>query len=137
MYVLYVLDTDHCIELLRGNEGVLCKLESLGEDSEIEVYTITITAAERFYGVYRMPNPEQRKEEVNAFLSDIEVINLDLGAARIYGELKAQLARRGELLADNDLFIASIALSRRLTLVTHNTRHYERIPNLCLEDWME
>ena len=101
MYVLYVLDTDHCIELLRGNEGVLCKLESLGEDSEIEVY------------------------------------NLDLGAARIYGELKAQLARRGELLADNDLFIASIALSRRLTLVTHNTHHYERIPNLCLEDWME
>jgi len=134
---MYVLDTDHCIELLRGNDGILSKLESLGEDIEIEVYTTTITAAELFYGAYRMPNPEQRMQEVNAFLSDIEVIELDLGAAQIYGQLKAELTRRGELLADNDLFIASIALSRNLTLVTHNTHHYERIPNLCLEDWME
>jgi tRNA(fMet)-specific endonuclease VapC len=134
---MYVLDTDHCIELLRGNDGILSKLESLSEDIEIEVYTTTITAAELFYGAYRMPNPEQRMQEVNAFLSDIEVIELDLGAAQIYGQLKAELTRRGELLADNDLFIASIALSRNLTLVTHNTHHYERIPNLCLEDWME
>ncbi len=76
-------------------------------------------------------------QEVNTFLSDMEVLDLDLGAARIYGQLKAELARRGELLADNDLFIASIALSRNLTLVTHNTHHYERISNLGLEDWLE
>jgi predicted nucleic acid-binding protein len=78
---MYVLDTDHCIELLRGNDSILSKLGSLGEDIEIEVYTTTITAAELFYGAYRMPNPEQRMQEVNAFLSDIEVIELDLGAA--------------------------------------------------------
>jgi tRNA(fMet)-specific endonuclease VapC len=104
---------------------------------EIEVYTTTITAAELFYGAYRMPNPEQRMQEVNAFLSDIEILDLDLGAARIYGQLKSELMGRGELLADNDLFIASIALSHNLTLVTHNIHHYERVPNLCLEDWME
>ena len=132
---MYVLDTDHCIELLRGKDSVLSKLKSL--DDDIEIYTTTITAAELFYGAYRMPNPEQRMQEVNAFLSDMEVLDLDLGAARIYGRLKAELTRRGELLADNDLFIASIALSRNLTLVTHNTHHYERIPNLCLEDWWE
>jgi len=132
---MYVLDTDHCIELLRGRDSVLSKLKSL--DDDIEIYTTTITAAELFYGAYRMPNPEQRMQEVNAFLSDMEVLDLDLGAARIYGRLKAELTRRGELLADNDLFIASIALSRNLTLVTHNTHHYERIPNLCLEDWLE
>ena len=132
---MYVLDTDHCIELLRGKDSVLSKLKSL--DDDIEIYTTTITAAELFYGAYRMPNPEQRMQEVNAFLSDMEVLDLDLGAARIYGRLKAELTRRGELLADNDLFIASIALSRNLTLVTHNTHHYERIPNLCLEDWLE
>jgi tRNA(fMet)-specific endonuclease VapC len=134
---MYVLDTDHCVGLLRGNEGVLSKLKSLDDDIEIGLYTTTITAAELFYGAYRMPNPEQRIQEVNAFLSDMEIHDLDLGAARIYGQLKAELAGRGELLADNDLFIASIALSCNLTLVTHNTHHYERIPNLCLEDWME
>lgn len=134
---MYVLDTDHCVELLRGNRGISSKLKSLDEDIEIEIYTSTITAAELFYGAYRMPNPEERMQEINAFLSDMEVLDLDLGAARIYGQLKAELARIGELLADNDLFIASIALSRNLTLVTHNIHHYERIPNLCLEDWME
>ena len=64
------------------------------------------------------------------------VKNLDLESARTYGQVKAELARRGELLADNDLFIASLALSRNLTLVTHNTHHYERIANLCLDDWI-
>ena len=133
---MYVLDTDHCIELLRGNEGISFKLESLRDDMGIAIYTTTITAAELFYGVYRMRNPEQRMQEVNAFLNDIEILNLDLESARTYGQVKAELARRGELLADNDLFIASLALSRNLTLVTHNTHHYERISNLCLEDWI-
>ncbi|MGB2842741.1 MAG: type II toxin-antitoxin system VapC family toxin [Halobacteriota archaeon] len=132
---MYVLDTDHCVELLRENRGVLTKLKSL--DMDIEVYTTTITAAELFYGAHRMSNPEQRLGEVNAFLNDIDIIDLDLESAKIYGQLKAELSRKGELLADNDLFIASIALSRSLTLVTHNTRHYARIPDLCLEDWLE
>ena len=88
---MYALDTDHCIELLRGKDSVLSKLKSLDDDIEIEVYTTTITAAELFYGAYRMPNPEQRMQEVNAFLSDMEVLDLDLGAARIYGQLKAEL----------------------------------------------
>jgi predicted nucleic acid-binding protein len=60
--IMYVLDTDHCIGLLRGKDSVLSKLKSL--DDDIEIYTTTITAAELFYGAYRMPNPERRMQEV-------------------------------------------------------------------------
>ena len=131
---MYVLDTDHCVELLRGNPKMVSRFRSLRRDTAI--YTTIITVAELLYGTYRLPDPQRRLEDVDAFREDIEVLGLDLAAARVYGQLKAGLAQRGEALADNDLFIASITLSRGLTLVTHNSRHYERISGLDLEDWV-
>jgi tRNA(fMet)-specific endonuclease VapC len=132
---MYVLDTDHCIELLRGNPKVLSKFKSLHKD--IALYTTIITIAELLYGAYRLPNPQERLKEVDAFQGDIEILELDLAAAKVYGRLKADLAQKGEILADNDLFIASITLSRDLVLVTHNSQHYERILGLGLEDWVQ
>jgi len=130
---MYVLDTDHCIEILRGNSKVVAKLKALGED--IEVYTTIISAAELFYGARRSLKPEQSLREVKALLQDVPVLDVDLSSAERYGQLKAHLSEKGEVIADNDLFIASIILSRGLILVTHNIQHYARIPNLRLEDW--
>ena len=132
---MYVLDTDHCIELLRGNPEIVFKFKSLRRDTVI--YTTIVTIAELLYGAYRLPNPQERLKEVDAFQEDIEVLGLDLTAAKVYGRLKAELAQKGEILADNDLFIASITLSRGLVLVTHNSRHYKRITGFILEDWLE
>lgn len=132
---MYVLDTDHCIELLRDNPKIVLKFRSLHKDTVL--YTTIITIAELLYGAYRLPNPQERLKEVDAFQEDIEVLGLDLAAARVYGRLKAELAQKGEILADNDLFIASIASSRGLVLVTHNSQHYKRIIGLKLEDWVK
>ena len=131
---MYVLDTDHCIELLRGNPKVLSRLKSLSRHAEI--HTTIITAAELFYGAHRLPKPQQRLREISALQRDMEILALDLEAAEVYGQFKANLAQRGEILADNDLLIASITLKRGFILVTHNTHHYARIPNLRLEDWV-
>lgn len=60
----------------------------------------------------------------------------DLASARLFGEVKARLATAGQPVADADLFIAAITLSRGATLVTGNRRHYERIPGLVVEDWL-
>jgi tRNA(fMet)-specific endonuclease VapC len=130
-----VLDTDHCIELLRGQPKVVAKLKAMGED--IEIYTTIITAAELFYGACRSLKIEQNLQEVRALLEDVQVLGLDLYSAEKYGLLKAELSQKGELIADNDLLIASVVLSHDLILITHNTQHYARIPHLRLEDWLK
>lgn len=131
---MYVLDTDHCVELLRGNPKVLSKLKSLSEITDI--YTTIITAAELFYGAHRLPKTQQRLQEVSALQKDMDILALDIESVKVYGQIKAKLAHKGELLADNDLFIASITLNKGFILVTHNTQHYARIPNLRLDDWV-
>ncbi|MGH3885125.1 MAG: VapC toxin family PIN domain ribonuclease, partial [Pseudonocardiaceae bacterium] len=61
----------------------------------------------------------------------------DMAAARTFGVLKAALERRGTPLAEPDLRIASIALSRDLILVTRNVRHFQRVPELTVENWID
>jgi tRNA(fMet)-specific endonuclease VapC len=69
-------------------------------------------------------------------LANIRVLPYDDDAACRFAVLKVYLERRGERLDDADLQIASIALSSSAPLVTHNTRHFNRVPNLLLEDWL-
>jgi predicted nucleic acid-binding protein len=66
-----------------------------------------------------------------------EVLPFDASAAEVYGVVRAELESRGRRLAEPDLRIASIALSRELTLVTGNVKHFSRIEALRVENWMD
>ena len=68
---------------------------------------------------------------------NLPVLPFDGAAARWYGEVRAELEHRGTPLADADLRIGAIALARGLTVVTGNVRHFQRIPNLVVENWLE
>ncbi len=65
------------------------------------------------------------------------VLAFDTLAARTFGVLKATLQRSGTPLTEPDLRIASIALTRKLTLVTRNVRHFQRVPELAVENWID
>ena len=65
------------------------------------------------------------------------MLPFDVAAARRYGEVRAELERLGTPLAEADLRIGAIALSRGLTVVTGNVRHFQRIPELSVENWLE
>ena len=67
---------------------------------------------------------------------NLPILPFDAGAARRYGEIRAQLERQGTMLGDADLCIASIALARDLTIVTGNVRHFQRVPGLSVENWL-
>jgi tRNA(fMet)-specific endonuclease VapC len=127
-----ILDTDVCMEILRGNREVIPR-RSVVADS---IATTWITAAELYYGAAKSKAPENNRILVSDFLTTVEELDLDLAAVQRFGSLKADLERRGRRLADADLFIASVALSRGAILVTGNRAHYARIPDLQLEDWL-
>ena len=132
---MYLIDTDICIEILRDNLKVIQKIRTLSNDTRI--CTTIVNAGELFYGVYYSTNPTLHFEEIKEFLSGIEILTLDLKSAEKYGHIKSTLRKKGKLLPDNDLFIASITLVNDLILVTHNIKHYARIDKLKIEDWVE
>jgi len=126
-----ILDTDVCVELLRGNERVrLARRRSTDE-----VATTWVTACELFCGAARSAFPEPNKILVEEFLGTLDVFGTDREAARIFGRLKAALEREGRKLADADLMIASLTLSLGATLATGNLKHFSRIGGLELVDW--
>lgn len=129
---LHVLDTDTCIEILRGNERVLARRTAFSG----EVATTWTAAAELYFGAARSSAPERSARTVDAFLATIPVLGMDAAAARIFGEAKALLRRAGAAPADADLWIASVAAARGAVVVTGNRVHFERFPGLVIEDWI-
>lgn len=127
-----LLDTDTCVELLRGNERVIARRAAIRDS----VATTWITASELYFGAAKSKAPEQNRELVDRFLASLPILGLDTTAARAFGESKAILQRKGMGLADADLLIGAIAVARNAIVVTGNRRHYDRIPGLTWEDWI-
>ncbi len=127
-----ILDTDVCIEILRGNERVLERRQRALD----EVATTWITACEIAYGAAKSRAVKKNQTLATEFLATLPVVGLDLPAAERFGRLKAELERGGNILADADLMIAAITLAQGASLVTGNLRHYARISGLRVEDWI-
>jgi len=127
-----ILDTDVCIELLRGNEQVIRSRQQTLD----EVATTWITACELAYGAAKSRSPERNQTLVTELLATLRVVGLDHPSAERFGRIKSALERVGSILADADIMIAAIALAQGASLVTGNRRHYERIEALRIEDWI-
>lgn len=128
----YVLDTDTCIYWLKGNETVEKKI--LEEDMENISITV-ITACELFYGAFKSAKVNKNLNIINNLLERIETLHTYEGIPYLYGQAKAELESRGEVVDDADLLIACIAKNNDCTLVTNNIKHFKKIPGLSLENW--
>lgn len=127
-----ILDSDHCIAILR-------KRIDLGEHISPgeELATTAISVAELTHGAQRSEHREDNLARLEVLLSALFVLPFDESAARRFGLLKAGLETTGELLDDLDLQIASIALENNLPLLTNNTKHFKRIEGLELQNWIQ
>lgn len=132
---MYVLDTDIIIAILKNNAKVLKNIKELTED--VKIYTTIINMAELYYGAYHSQQVENNLIKVKKVEERFKMLSLTKTAIIEYGKIKSRLNQEGIPLADNDLFIASITKCRNFILVTHNTRHFKRIPGLKIEDWLE
>ena len=129
----YLLDTNTCIRYLNGRApNVLQRLQAL---PPAEVRVCAIVKAEMYFGAMKSIDPVHTLAQQRAFLDAFESLPFNDVAAEAYGRLRAELARRGTPIGPNDLMIAAIALAHDLTLVTHNTAEFSRVPGLHLEDW--
>jgi tRNA(fMet)-specific endonuclease VapC len=130
--VSYLLDTDICIYWLRNRQSVRERVTQVGWN---QISICVITVAELYYGAYNSNRVTENIARAEFFIQNLPVLPLNDTALRRFGELKAELRRIGQPIADFDLLIASVALAESYILVTNNTRHYDRIPELQLENW--
>lgn len=132
---MYCFDTDTVSNLLRRVPS-LALVRRVAATPKEEQSTTAITVAELLYGAARIGSAELAEQIVAIVGSAQVVLPFDEAAAHVYAELKSELERRGDPLHEPDLRIAAIALSRDLTLVTGNVRHFERVPDLRVENWL-
>ena len=129
----YMLDTDICSYVMkRSNEALLKHLQKVPVS---DVCVSVVTKSELLYGVEVSPRRQQDEAALNAFLSYVEVLDFPDQSAPHYAQIRSHLKKSGSMIGANDLFIAAHARSLRLTLVTHNTREFSRVPRLAIEDW--
>jgi len=126
-----ILDSDHCVALLRGQLDLRGRVSP---DEELAVTAIGI--GELVHGAYKSARVEENLARLAVLLASLIVLSYDERAAVRFGRIKADLERAGTALGDLDLQIASVALEHGAPLLTHNRRHFDRVPGLVIEDWI-
>ena len=133
---MIILDTNICIAYLNGTPaGVVARVSQAVNQQEV-VAVPAVVASELFYGAYKSIRVNENLERLRKFLAGVELLDFDLAAARVAGQVKSEIERLGKPTGSFDLLIAATAIRHGATLVTHNTRHFENIPNLKLDDWL-
>ncbi|MFN7426730.1 MAG: type II toxin-antitoxin system VapC family toxin [bacterium] len=129
----WMLDTNTLSDLIRNPQGALVqRLSSVEPDA---VATSIVVACELRFGA-RRKGSDALTSRVEQLLGALTVLPFDEPADQHYADIRATLERAGTPIGSHDLFIAAHARSRGMTLVTHNTREFERVPGLSVEDWM-
>jgi tRNA(fMet)-specific endonuclease VapC len=130
----YLLDTDVISWTMRRQPhlGVARRIAAIPAN---EQFTSAISLGELLFGAHR-----RDRADLLALIAQIpgvlRILPFDEAAARVFGPLKANLERAATPLAEPDLRIASIALANSLTLVTGNARHFARVHELTIENWL-
>ena len=127
MNVAYLMDTDWAIDYLNDREPVASRIEELREEG---VGVSIISIAELYEGVHFSKEPETSEKRLLGFLSGVAILGIDEAICRMFGKERGKLRRKGLLIGDFDLLIASTSLYYGIPLCTNNRKHYERIEGL-------
>ncbi len=131
----YLLDTNICIYIAKQRPpSVAARFAKLAAGS---VGMSLITYGELRYGAEKSSQRGSALDKLERLQSMILVITLDAAVGERYGAIRAHLERAGTPIGNNDLWIAAHALSLGVTLISNNTREFERVPKLKLANWIE
>ena len=133
---MFIFDTDIYTNVMRKvpSETLLNRLKKIPRRDQ---FTTTITIAEVYYGLMKASNRTRLlKLFESVLLSRATILPFAFSAAKKYGETRSFLEKQGTPLAHADLQIASISLSMDMTLITGNLKHFQRVPQLTVENWL-
>lgn len=129
----HLLDTSVCVGLLRGKaQGALKRLADSGPD---ECALCSIVVFELEYGAKRSNQPDVEALKVRMFVAGFDSLAFDDECARVAAELRVAVEKSGCPIGPLDLLIAATALRHGLHVVTQNTKEFERVPGLTVENW--
>jgi tRNA(fMet)-specific endonuclease VapC len=131
----YLLDTNICIYIIKHSPSEVYDCFRKLHVGDVGVSAITY--CELQFGVARSSRPEENQLALVEFLGPLEVLDFPSEAAIVFGDIRARLQRAGTPIGNYDLLIAAHALHQGLTLVTNNTKEFDRVPGLKVENWIE
>jgi tRNA(fMet)-specific endonuclease VapC len=118
---------------MRGDEKLINEIKS-HKPSALSICTVTL--AEIYYGIEKSPvKKKERRHKIERISSQLEIYPFDELAARKYSIIRTQLEKKGSVISERDLQIASIAMANKLIVVSHNVKEFNRIEKLEVEDW--
>jgi len=130
---MYLLDTNICIYIINNNpKHVVERIKSL-KPPQIKLSSISM--AEMGYGVSKSRDRDKNRQALIHFASAFDIIEFNDNDAEVYGLIRAELEKKGQIIGPYDMQIAAQAISRDLILVTNNTSEFSRISNIKLENW--
>jgi len=131
--MLYMLDTNICSYIIRDNpKGIYKKLKKIEEEHTVGLSSIVVS--ELFYGA-RKKKSSRLSRAVTLFVENFMIYDYDKVSSSYYADIRSKLERKGQIIGSLDLLISAHALSRDAILVTNNTKEFERVDDLVLENW--
>lgn len=125
----YLLDADWAISALAGRARAVSLIEQLASEG---ISISLVTVGEIYEGAFGFPGVEAHLARFREFLGAFRILNLNDDIMMRFAEIRSLLRRRGDLIADFDLLLASTALHYDLVVLSSNYKHLQRVPNLKL-----
>jgi len=133
MTAVYMLDTDTCSYIIKQNPASI--VQAFWKHKDDEICISSVTYAELMYGAVRTGS-SKTLAIINRFVTHIGIVNFDDAAAEEYARVRYSLEAKGTPIAAADLMIASCAKVKKAVLVTNNVKHFGKVSDLEIENWI-
>lgn len=130
---MYLLDTNICVFLIKKKNPLL--LENIKKRLNKGLNISSLTIAELEFGIQKSEHKEKNKIALIELLSIFTIVNFDEKDAAIYGTIRANLEKSGNIIGSIDMLLAAQAISKEHIFVTNNTKEFKRVSGLKIEDW--
>ena len=124
-----LLDTNIVIALFANDSALVNEIAKTQD-----IFIPAIVVGELFYGANKSGRPQENSQRIDEFVSDNVILHCDAKTARLYGEIKSKLQKKGLPIPENDIWIAAIAVQHNLTLISRD-KHFKEVDGLSLKKW--